>query len=275
MEDLDKKVMEAVNYINTRINVNPDIAIVLGSGLGNLAYEIQDSVEIRFDEIPHFKTPTSEGHEGKLIFGKLYDKNVVAMLGRLHVYEGYSMSEIAFPIRVFALLGVAVLFVTNSAGSVSASFKPGDLMLITDHINFSGYSPLTGPNYELFGTRFPSMKEIYNLKLINIAKQVAKDLNIGLKEGIYYYMTGPQYETDAEIKAIASMGASAVGMSTVPEVIAAAHSNIAVIGISCITNMADSSIDTPSHSEVLEIQSKAEKDFSALVLDTIKRIEFD
>ena len=275
MEDLDKKVMEAVNYINGRIAINPEIAIIIGSGLGSLAYEIQDRIEIKYDEIPYFKSSTTAGHEGKLIFGKIYDKNVVAMQGRLHFYEGYSMQEIAFPIRVFAILGVSVLIATNAAGGINSSFKIGDLMLITDHINFSGNSPLIGPNYDLFGTRFPSLKNIYNKNLLNIARQVGRELQFELKEGVYAFMPGPQYETDAEIKALGILGASAVGMSTVPEVIAAAHSGMAVLGISFISNIAGVNGNEPSHDEVLEVATKIEPDFASLVMDTIKMIKFD
>ncbi len=275
MEDLDKKVMEAVNFINSRVTINPEIAIIVGSGLGSIVYEIQDRIEINYDEIPYFKTSTTSGHEGKLIFGKIYDKYVVAMQGRLHYYEGYSMEEITFPIRVFAILGVSILIVTNAAGGINGGFKKGDLMLITDHINMSGLTPLRGPNYDLFGTRFPAMKNAYDKTLINLAKQVGKEMAFDLKEGVYAFMPGPQYETDAEIRALATLGASAVGMSTVPEVIAASHSGIAVLGISCITNIAGSTGQEPNHKEVLDIASKTEPNLSALVMDTIRLIELD
>ncbi len=275
MEDIDRKVMEAVNYINMHVGFNPEIAIVLGSGLGSLAYEIQNSIELNYSDIPYFKTSTVEGHEGKLIFGKIYDKNVVAMQGRLHYYEGYSMQEITFPIRVFAILGVSVLIVTNAAGGLNSTFKPGDLMLIKDHINLSGDSPLIGPNYELFGSRFPAMKGVYSTELLNIARQVGKELNISLKEGVYAFMIGPQYETDAEIKMLTILGANAVGMSTVPEVIAASHSGMAVLGISCITNVAVAEGVAPTHQEVLSTANKVENDFVSLVIDTIKQIKFE
>ncbi len=275
MEDLDKKVMEAVNYINSKITVNPEIAIILGSGLGSLAYELQDRTEISYDEIPYFKSSTVSGHEGKLIFGKVYDKNVVAMQGRLHYYEGYSMQEITFPIRVFAILGVSVLIATNAAGGINQGFRPGDLMIILDHINMSGQSPLRGPNYELFGTRFPSMKNVYDKKLVAIAKQVGRELYLNLKDGVYAFMPGPQYETDAEIRMLSALGANAVGMSTVPEVIAAAHSGIAVLGISCITNVWSDNNEVLTHSEVLDVANKVEKNFTSLILDTIKLINFE
>ena len=274
MDDIDRKVMEAVNFINLQVGYNPDIAIILGSGLGNLAYEIQDRIEINYSDIPYFKSSTVEGHEGKLIFGKIYDKNVVAMQGRLHFYEGYSMQEITFPIRVFAILGVSVIIVTNAAGGLNSTFKPGDLMLIKDHINISGNSPLMGRNYDLFGPRFPSMKGVYNTGLLDIARQVAKELNISIKEGVYAFMPGPQYETDAEVRMLVTLGANAVGMSTVPEVIAASHSGMAVLGISCITNVAGADGGVPTHREVLDVANKVESNFVSLVMDTIRQIEF-
>jgi len=275
MDSMDVKVMEAVNYIKLQVGYNPEVAIILGSGLGNLAYEIQDRIELSYGEIPYFKSSTVEGHEGKLIFGTIYDKKVVAMQGRLHYYEGYSMQEITFPIRVFEMLGVTVLICTNAAGGLNPTFKPGDLMIIRDHINLSGSSPLIGKNYELFGPRFPSMKEAYNKQLISITKQVAKELGVDIKEGIYAFMTGPQYETDAEVRMLITLGANAVGMSTVPEVIVAAHAGMEVLGISCITNVAGSEGGIPTHEEVLDVASKIEQNFMSLVMDTIKQIEFD
>lgn len=275
MEDMDEKVLEAVKYIKSRIMVKPQIAIILGSGLGSLAYEIQNPVTIKYEEIPYFKSSTAPGHEGQLIIGKIYDKYVVAMQGRLHYYEGYSMQEIAFPIRVFALLGIQILIVSNAAGGINTAFKPGDLMLITDHINMSGNSPLIGKNYDLFGTRFPSMKTVYNKALISIAKVVAQELKIDIKEGVYAFMPGPQYETNAEIKMLQVIGASAVGMSTVPEVIAAAHSDIDVLGISCITNIAGANGSIPDHKEVLDVASRVAENFCSLVKDVIGKIEFE
>ena len=273
MEDITENVLEAVRYIKSIVATKPDIAIILGSGLGSLAYEIQDPIEIPYSEIPYFKSSTVEGHEGKLIFGKIYDKNVVAMQGRVHYYEGYSMQDIAIPIHTFALLGVEVLIVTNAAGGINPKFVPGDLMLITDHINMGFDSPLRGPNLDLLGARFPSMKGIYNKDLIDIAKNVAEEMRFNIQEGVYAFMPGPQYETDAEVRMLGMLGASAVGMSTVPEVIAAAHSGMAVLGISCITNVAGVVGAAPSHDEVLEVASQSETNFTTLVLDTIKNIQ--
>ena len=267
MEDLQDKIMDAVRYIRGVVEMKPTIAIVLGSGLGSLAYEIQDTIEIPYGEIPYFKTSTVPGHEGKLIFGKLFGKDVVAMQGRVHYYEGYTMQEITMPIRVFALLGVETLIVTNAAGGINSKFKAGDIMAITDHINLSGNSPLIGPNVEILGPRFPVMKQVYSPDLIVLLKKVASELKINIQEGVYAYMPGPQYETDAEVKMLGILGASAVGMSTVPEVICASHSGMRVLGISCITNVAGST--ETSHKEVLEQAAKASQTLVAVVLDTI------
>ena len=271
-EEYTDKIMEAVKYVRSIVDDKPTIGIILGSGLGPLAYEIQDPIEIPYSEIPFFKTSNVPGHEGKLIFGKIYGKNVVAMQGKVHYYEGYTMQEITLPIRVFALLGVETLIVTNAAGGINPRFKPGDIMVITDHINLSGLSPLIGPNVEILGSRFPSMKNVYTPELIELFKKVASELNIDVQEGVYAFMPGPQYETDAEINMLSILGASAVGMSTVPEVICAAHSCMNVLGISCITNMSGAGQLGPSHREVLETAAKVEQDFISLVLDTINEL---
>lgn len=267
MEDLNEKVLEAVNYIRTRVSVNPDIGIILGSGLGNLAYNIIDPIEISYADIPYFQTSTVPGHEGKLIFGKIYGKSVVAMKGRLHYYEGYSMQEITFPLRVLTLLGISKLIVTNAAGAVNKKFKVGDIMVITDHLNMSGNSPLIGKNYEIFGPRFPSMNYVYSESMILAMKETAAKLKMPIQEGVYAFMPGPQYETKAEIKMLAILGADAVGMSTVPEVIVAAHSGIDVLGISCITNA--TGVGDVSHEEVLNAVNMASEKLTMLVVETI------
>ena len=266
------KLMAAVRYISSMIDEKPTVGIILGSGLGTLAYEIQNPIEIGYADIPFFKTSTVPGHEGKLIFGKIYNKNVVAMSGRLHFYEGYSMEDVTLPIKVFAMLGVETLIVTNAAGGINPKFKEGDLMIITDHINFTGLSPLIGPNIEVLGPRFPAMKNVYTPELIEKIKAVASKLKIELQEGVYAYMVGPQYETDAEIKMLSILGASAVGMSTVPEVIEAAHSGMNVLGVSCITNMAGEGAVAPTHDEVIDTISKVQENFVSLILDTINEL---
>lgn len=289
MKDILLEASEAARYILENSTVKPRIAIILGSGLGGLADEVvEERVEIPFSKIPHFKTPTVVGHSGKMILGKIYDKDVIIMQGRLHYYEGYDMSDVIFPVRVFALLGVRELIISNAAGGINKKFNPTDIMLITDHINVAGISPLRGKNEEGFGERFPDMSEAYSLRLRNIAKMATdfneNDINfkdklfgikddydskIELKEGVYAYMTGPQYETPAEIKMLEVIGADAVGMSTVPEVIAANHIGIEVLGISCITNVTGSGI-VQSHEEVIENADKVADKLKRLVMRIIR-----
>lgn len=289
MKDTLLEASEAARYILENSTVKPRIAIILGSGLGGLADEVvEERVEIPFSKIPHFKTPTVVGHRGKMILGKIYDKDVIIMQGRLHYYEGYDMSDVIFPVRVFALLGVRELIISNAAGGINKKFNPTDIMLITDHINVAGISPLRGKNEEGFGERFPDMSEAYSLRLRNIAKMATdfneSDINfkdklfgikddydskIELKEGVYAYMTGPQYETPAEIKMLEVIGADAVGMSTVPEVIAANHIGIEVLGISCITNVTGSGI-VQSHEEVIENADKVADKLKRLVMRIIR-----
>lgn len=289
MKDILLEASEAARYILENSTVKPRIAIILGSGLGGLADEVvEERVEIPFSKIPHFKIPTVVGHSGKMILGKIYDKDVIIMQGRLHYYEGYDMSDVIFPVRVFALLGVRELIISNAAGGINKKFNPTDIMLITDHINVAGISPLRGKNEEGFGERFPDMSEAYSLRLRNIAKMATdfneSDINfkdklfgikddydskIELKEGVYAYMTGPQYETPAEIKMLEVIGADAVGMSTVPEVIAANHIGIEVLGISCITNVTGSGI-VQSHEEVIENADKVADKLKRLVMRIIR-----
>ena len=280
---------EAAMYISEKINIKPRIAIILGSGLGELADEVIDErVEIPYEEIPHFHVPTVSGHKGKIIAGKINDKDVIIMQGRLHYYEGYELADVTFPVRVFALLGVRELIVSNAAGGINKKLKPTDLMLITDHINVAGISPLRGKNEEGFGERFPDMSEAYSLRLREIAKRAIDysedDINlrdklfgarndfnskIELKEGVYAYMTGPQYETPAEVKMLEILGADAVGMSTVPEVIVANHMGMEVLGISCITNATGAGI-VQSHEEVIENADKAANNLKRLVMRIIR-----
>lgn len=298
MDDIWQKVSEAAAYITERIGIKPDVAVILGSGLGDLAYEVTESTEISYSEIPHFPVSTVHGHSGKLVIGKIYDKNVIMMQGRFHYYEGYELAEVTFPIRVFALLGVKTLIVSNAAGGINKKLEPTDLMLITDHINISNISPLRGPNNELFGERFPNMTEAYSLRLREIAKEAALykdepdtkidlkdkiiefakdvvdtdyDAKIELKEGVYAFMQGPQYETPAEIKMLEILGADAVGMSTVPEVILANQLGLEVLGLSCITNATGSDV-VPTHDEVIENADKVADKFKQLVMRIIRRI---
>ncbi len=288
MQGLWSKVSESASYISERIGDKPQIGIVLGSGLGELANEVViNRVEIPYNEIPNFPVSTVKGHAGKLIYGNLYGKDVIIMQGRFHYYEGYELDEVTFPIRVFALLGVSELIISNAAGGINKKFVPTDLMLITDHINISGVSPLRGVNNDEFGERFVNMSETYSLKLIEIAKEAAKGIEgfdkdgeiqkrkvgdaIELKEGVYAFMRGPQYETPAEIRMLDIIGADAVGMSTVPEVIVATQMGMEILGISCITNCTGAGF-SPSHEEVVENADKVADKFKQLVMRIIRRM---
>lgn len=241
--DVLQRIKESTDFISNKFNgKRPLIGIVLGSGLGELAEKIEEKIIIPYSEIPHFATSTAIGHKGNLIFGRLGGKNVVAMQGRFHYYEGYAMDQVTLPIRVMKMLGISYLFVSNAAGGVNVSFKVGDLMIIRDHINLMP-NPLIGKNLDEFGPRFPDMTRPYDLNLINRAENIATKLGISLKKGVYLAGTGPTYETPAEYGYFRGIGADAVGMSTVPEVIVARHSSIPVFGVSVITNEAFSFSD--------------------------------
>lgn len=273
MNNLFDKIQESASYIKSKTDIIPTIGLILGSGLGVLADEIENPVQISYDEIPNFHVSTVEGHKGQLVIGQLQGKNVIAMQGRFHYYEGYAMQETTFPIRVMKALGVETVFVTNAAGGVNKGFKPGDLMIITDHINLGGYNPLIGANDDRLGVRFPDMSKAYTPEYIEVTRQCAKDLDINIKEGIYTFFTGPTYETPAEVIMARIMGADAVGMSTVPEVIVASHSNLKVVGISCITNMAAGILDQPlNHEEVIETTQRVKQEFLSLVKSIVKKI---
>ncbi|MEY8001330.1 purine-nucleoside phosphorylase [Clostridium sp. Mt-5] len=271
--NLNTNIREAVNYINSNIELKPKIGIILGSGLGSMADEIEDAKVYKYSEIPHFPVSTVQGHKNHFIIGKLQGKVVVAMQGRFHYYEGYSMKEVTFPIRVMKMMGIETLIVTNASGGINKNYNSGDLMLIKDHINLSGQNPLIGQNSEEFGPRFPDMSEAYNKGLRKIAKKEALKLGINLQEGVYVYMTGPSYETPAEINMMGMLGGDAVGMSTVPEVIAANHSGIKVIGISCITNMAAGILNHRlSHEEVIKTSAVASEKFITFTKELVKVI---
>ncbi len=263
----------STDYISQKIapsGIKPDTGIILGSGLGGIADEIE-GISIPYAGIPGFKTSTIQGHAGKLIVGKLCSKGIIAMQGRLHYYEGHSLREIVHPVRVMRLLGVKNLIVTNAAGGINRDFKPGDLMIIEDHINFTGNNPLIGQNIEELGVRFPDMSRAYSEELINAAEIAANKLKINIKKGVYAAVTGPSYETPAEVRMLRTLGADAVGMSTVPEVIAARHAGLDVLGISCISNMACGVLDKPlCHEEVIEITKGIENVFTALVKEILR-----
>ncbi|MGO4888298.1 purine-nucleoside phosphorylase [Anaerobacillus sp. MEB173] len=267
-------ISESVQYIKGKVSDSPDIGLILGSGLGILADEIENPVKIPYSDIPQFPVSTVEGHAGQFVFGTLQGKNVVAMQGRFHFYEGYSIQKVTFPVLVMKQLGVKTLVVTNAAGGVNESFEPGDLMIIEDHINNMGQNPLIGPNDSSLGVRFPDMSQAYSKRLQEKAKQVAALLQINLKQGVYVGNTGPTYETPAEVRMIRKLGGDAVGMSTVPEVIVATYVGIEVLGISCISNMAAGILDQPlTHDEVIETTEMVKEKFLALVKNVVKEID--
>jgi purine-nucleoside phosphorylase len=270
---LSSKLQETLAYIRTQTELQPVIGLILGSGLGGLAKEITGGVTIDYKDIPNFPVSTVEGHAGQLVLGELLGKLVVAMQGRFHHYEGYSMQEVTYPVRVMHQLGVKTLLVTNAAGGVNTDFVPGDLMLISDHINLMGDNPLIGPNLAEFGPRFPDMSEAYNKALGKVAEDVAKQVGFKLKKGIYAGLNGPSYETPAEIRYLRAISVDAVGMSTVPEVLVANHSGLKVVGISCITNMAAGILDVKlDHQEVMEVANRVQTRFLALVKGIIAKV---
>lgn len=266
-------MQKTIDYLKEKITIKPELGLILGSGLGFLAEQITDPIYIPYNEIPNFPVSTVEGHKGRLVVGTLSGKAVIAMQGRFHYYEGYSMDQVTFPIRVMQLLGVKQLLLTNAAGGVNTNFNPGTIMIIKDHINLMGTNPLMGKNKEEFGVRFPDMTYAYKPDLRSLAKDTAKELNIEVEEGIYAGVTGPSYETPAEIRYLRVIGADAVGMSTVPETIVANHGNMDVLGISCITNMAAGVLDKKlDHEEVMKTAENVQHDFSKLVLKIISNI---
>lgn len=266
-------IQEAADYIRSRGDVSPKVGLILGSGLGVLADHIEEAIQIDYKDIPHFPTSTVEGHAGELLIGTVQGTPVVLMKGRFHMYEGYDPELTAFPVRVMKELGVGTLLVTNAAGGVNTSYQPGDLMLISDHINLTGKNPLIGHNDSELGPRFPDMSQAYSRRIRDLAKQVADKNGISLQEGVYAGLLGPSYETPAEIRMLRTLGADAVGMSTVSEVIVARHAGIEVLGISCISNMASGILDQPlSHAEVIETTDRVREKFLNLVLAIIPQL---
>ncbi len=268
-----ESITRAVDYIRGRSKLQPRVGVVLGSGLGTVVDAIRIETEIPYADIPGGKASTVLGHQGKMVLGYAGDVPVVVLSGRMHFYEGYEMPEVMHLARVVGRLGIKTLLVTNAAGGVNTSFKAGDLMLISDHINLSGVNPLRGPNVDELGLRFPDMTEAYPESLRTLAREAAKEIGLLVQEGVYLFLSGPTYETPAEIRAFRTLGADAVGMSTVPEVIAMAHMNIPVVGISCITNMAAGILKQKLlHQEVMDTTARVQKEFTALVLGILKRL---
>ena len=269
MEKLEKTYAQ----VRSMTDFVPLVALVLGSGLGGFASQLKVEREIPYSEIEGFPVSTVAGHDGKFIFGTLGQVPVVCMKGRVHYYEGYSMSDVCLPVRLMKMLGAKFLFLTNAAGGLNDSFHAGDLMLIRDHISLFVPNPLLGPNDEELGTRFPDMSHVYDLELQEILREVAKKENISLREGIYTMLTGPSYETPAEIRFLKTLGTDAVGMSTVVEAIAANHAEMRICGISCISNMAAGISKAPlNHKEVQETADQVAQKFTKLVSETILRI---
>ncbi|MBO0482182.1 purine-nucleoside phosphorylase [Candidatus Enterococcus courvalinii] len=269
MKKLSEMLQETTQFILGQGVKEIEFGMILGSGLGELADEIEDAITIPYDKIPFFPVSTVVGHAGQLVYGTLSGKKVLAMQGRFHFYEGHSMQTVTYPVRVLGALGAHSVIVTNACGGVNESFVPGDLMLISDHINFTGTNPLIGPNEDEIGPRFPDMSQAYTPAYRESAKEVANKLGLDLKEGVYMGYSGPTYETPAEIKMSRVMGADAVGMSTVPEVIVAAHGGLNVLGISCITNLAAGMQANLNHDEVVETTERVKQSFKALVKETL------
>ncbi|WP_338407960.1 purine-nucleoside phosphorylase [uncultured Flavobacterium sp.] len=265
-----EQVQETVSFIKEKINFTPEYGVILGSGLGSFTDDIKIEFTLPYGEIPNFPVSTVQGHKGALVFGTIGDKKVVAMQGRFHFYEGYSMKEVTFPVRVMKFLGVEKLIVSNASGGVNPSYKVGSIVILKDHINIAPEHPLRGKNDERFGPRFLNMSEPYSRKMIVKAKELAQNLNITVQDGIYLGLQGPTFETLAEYKMVKILGADCVGMSTVPEVIVARHMDMEVFGISVITDMGDEeNIETVSHDEVLEAAKKAEPKVRSLIKELI------
>lgn len=268
-----EQINEAAAYIRSHTSETPEIGLILGSGLGVIADLVENPVVIPYEDIPHFPVSTVEGHAGELLLGTVSGRQVLLMKGRFHLYEGYGVEAVSFPIRVMKQLGVSKLLVTNAAGGINTSYLPGDLMLIKDHINFTFRNPLIGPNLDEFGVRFPDMSEAYSKRLRAAAMETAARQGIRLQEGVYIGLLGPSYETPAEIRMMRGLGADAVGMSTVSEVIAARHAGIEVLGFSCISNMAAGILDQPlSHEEVIETTERVKQQFLQLIVGIIPKM---
>ena len=253
------KINQTAAYLKTMVSYRPETGIILGTGLGHLADEITDKIEIPYEQIPHFPLSTVEGHSGKLIFGKLGGKEVLAMQGRFHYYEGYDMKQVTFPVRVFKAMGVKTLFVSNAAGGMNPDFKVGDIMIITDHINLFPEHPLRGKNHEELGTRFPDMSDAYSPRLIAKANEIAERNGIKVQHGVYVGTSGPTFETPAEYRYFRRIGGDAVGMSTVPEVIVARHGDMEVFAISVITDLGvEGIVEKCSHEDVQKAANAAQ-----------------
>jgi len=266
-------IQETADYLRKQGFRLPEIGIVTGSGLGGLTKLIHNPMTIPFARIPHFPALTTEGHQGKLVFGELNGKSVLVMQGRYHFYEGFTLQQIGFPIRIFRELGIKTLILTNACGAINSTFEPGDLMVLTDHLNVVGQNPLIGENVEELGPRFPDAGEIYSKSLIEAAFSAAESLQICLRKGVYAWWSGPSYETPAEIRMLRCLGADAVGMSTVPEALVASHMGMKVLAIACLTNMATGIREAKlTHEEVLTVAAQAEEKYLRLIPTILNQI---
>jgi purine-nucleoside phosphorylase len=274
MTELRKQITQSLEFIRTKTNAKPKIGIILGTGLGGLVKEIKKEIVIDYANIPHFPISTVESHHGKLIFGTLAGKKIVAMQGRFHMYEGYTLKQVTFPVRLMKFLGVENILVSNAAGALNPLFTKGDVMLISDHINLLGDNPLIGPNDDEIGPRFPDMSEAYSKELIALAEQAALDLKIRVQKGVYVAMQGPSLETKAEYRFLRTIGADAVGMSTVPEDIVAVHMGMKVLGFSILTDECFPDALKPALlEEILKVATKAEPKMTAIMKEVVKRMK--
>ncbi len=268
------RVDEAAAFVRSRTRIQPRLAVILGSGLGALADAVERDATVPYREIPHFPVSTAAGHAGNLVLGHLEGKPVVVMQGRVHFYEGYALSQVIFPVRVMRELGAATLLASNAAGGLNRQWNAGDLMVVADHINFMGTNPLIGPNEEAFGPRFPDMARPYDPELVRLAERAAVEEGISLRKGVYVAVSGPSYETAAELRMLARWGADAVGMSTVPEVIAARQMGMRVLGFSAIADMATGEVvESVTHEAVLAVARELEPRFVRLVRRIVREIE--
>ena len=270
----EARYRESAQALAARLgDFRPRVLLILGSGLGFLGNEVENPIVIPYGEVPHMRCSTAPDHKGQFVFGRLSGQDAAVMQGRLHTYEGWSMEEAAYPVRLARLLGAETLVVTNAAGAVNTAFSPGDIMLITDHIKLFGASPLCGPNPEELGPRFPDMSHVYTPALQNAARRAAEELGIPLRQGVYMFFPGPQYETPAEVRAARLLGADAVGMSTVPEAVTAAHCGMRVLGFTLCTNMAAGVLETPlDGDEVIAAGEAAGPKFTALVKRCLEKL---
>jgi len=272
--DLRERIEKSTEFIRENSGFEPEIGIVLGTGLGSLADYIDKVSSIDYADIPEFPVSTVFGHEGRLILGRLEGKRVIAMQGRFHYYEGYSMQEVTIPVRVMKKLGIKLLVASNACGGLNPNFEAGDIMIITDHINFMGTNPLIGPNLEEFGPRFPDMSQVYDKELVELLEKIAASQGIRVHKGVYGAVSGPNYSTKAELSMMIKLGADTVGMSTVPEAIAARHCGLKVAGVSCITDMAiPDTMTAPSHEEIVKVAESVKPRFVSLVKQFIKEVQ--